>query len=772
MKDYLDSAGELLDKLALEVMMLEPKDIEGRGVVLNHLDEVSGLFKDAGRHVFADLARGMRSIAEKLASGEHPEPEQGMKQIEDGISLFQEILREVDDVEACSKKIKKYLCESGLPDNAAAGDEPVESGDDLVEKQDPDTAQDEDYPAEKQDADLSQDEDDLAEKQDMDLAKDKELIEGFIAESREHLDTVEVNVLSLEQDPENLDLLNAIIGPFHTIKGISGFLNLTDINRLAHEVENLLEDAANQKLIVDESLTDLILDAADLMKAMVSHLGQELNIGFAQEPDFRFDDFLDHLRDVQVGKAKVEVENKTQPLPMADGTDTGEILLEKGAVTTRDVEEALEKQVWSEKKIGELLMEDKRATARDVVRALRDQKKLRVDRAPEVSTAFAKVDTEKLDNMVDMVGELVINQAMLGQNISGLVDRDKKLYGNLAQLDRITSEIQRVSMSLRMIAIKQTFQKMIRLVRDLSRKSGKLVNLEMIGEDTEMDRNMVDEIYDPLVHLVRNSIDHSIETPDVRRAMGKPETGTVALKAYHKGGNIVIEISEDGKGLDREKIINKAVERKLIGSGDKLSEQEIFNLILRPGFSTAEKVSDVSGRGVGLDVAKRAVDKMRGKLEIQSVKDQGTTILMRLPLTMAIIDGIIVRAGDRDFIIPTASVIESIRPDRSAYNNVANRGEMIRIRDSLFPLVRLHSLFDFDSQHKDPWEAIVVLAESDERRKCLLVDDLIGKQEVVIKSLGERLKKVKGLAGCAILADGRVGLILDVPGLFELSEKK
>ena len=754
MKDCLDIAGELLDKLALEVVMLEPKDAGGRGAVLNRLDEVSGLFKDAGRNAFADLAMGMRSIAEKLASGE--QPEQCMKKIEEGISLFQEVLREADDVEACSKKIENYLSESGLPDSADDGDEPMESGDDLVEKKD---------------ADLARVEDDLAEKQDMDLAQDKELIEGFIAESREHLDTVEVNVLSLEQDPENLDLLNAIIGPFHTIKGISGFLNLTDINRLAHEVETLLEDAGNQKLIVDESFTDLILDAVDLMKAMVSHIGQELDIGFAQDADYRLDDFLDRMRDVQAGRAKVEVEDKTQPLPMADGTDTGEILLEKGAVTAREVEEALEKQILSDKKIGEILMEDKRATARDVVGALRDQKKLRVDRAPEVATAFAKVDTEKLDNMVDMVGELVINQAMLGQNLSGLVDRDKKLHSNLAQLDRITSEIQRVSMSLRMIAIKQTFRKMIRLVRDLSRKSGKLVNLEMIGEDTEIDRNMVDEIYDPLVHLVRNSIDHGIEPPDVRRAMGKPETGTVALKAYHKGGNIVIEISEDGRGLDREKIISRAVERKLIGSGDKLSEQEIRNLILRPGFSTAEKVSDVSGRGVGLDVARRAVDKMRGKLEIQSVKDQGTTILMKLPLTMAIIDGIIVRAGDRDFIIPTSSVIESIRPDRSACNNVANRGETIRIRDSLFPLVRLHSLFDFDSQHKDPWEAIVVLAESDERRKCLLVDDLVGKQEVVIKSLGERLKKVKGLAGCAILADGRVGLILDVPGLFELSEK-
>jgi two-component system chemotaxis sensor kinase CheA len=369
-----------------------------------------------------------------------------------------------------------------------------------------------------------------------------------------------------------------------------------------------------------------------------------------------------------------------------------------------------------------------------------------------------------------MVGELVITEAILDQDISTLVRENKKAHGNLAQLRRITSEIQKISMSMRMIPIKQTFQKMIRLVRDLSRKSNKLVNLEMIGEDTEIDRNMVDEIYDPLVHMVRNCIDHGIETPAVRKAMGKPETGTVTLKAYHKGGDIIIEISEDGKGLDREKIVRRAVERNLISSDDDLPDQEIYNLICKPSFSTAEKVTDVSGRGVGMDVVRRAVDRMRGKLEIQSMKGEGTTTLIKLPLTMAIIDGIIVRAGERSFIIPTASVVEFMRPDRSAYNRVADRGETIKIRDSLYPLVRLHSLLGFDPMHEDPWEAIVVVAEGDGRRKCLLVDELIGKQEVVIKGLGEQLKNVRGMAGGAILSDGRVGLILDVPGLFELSE--
>ncbi|MCK4389080.1 MAG: chemotaxis protein CheA [Desulfobacterales bacterium] len=738
MEDELSTAKDLLDKLALEVVIVEPDDVQGFGVVLNRLDEVIDLFTEAGKDTFSDLARTIKSIAEKLVLNDHPEPEQGIKQIEAGVSLFQEILRDAEDVEAASEKITTYLSECGLSDGAPTRGEVSETRNDLVEKRGGTI---------------------------LEIAQDRELVESFVMESLEHLGTIEVNVLTLEQDPENREVLDAIFRPFHTIKGVSGFLNLSDINRLAHEVESLLDDARNQILQVNETITDMVLDAVDLMKAMINHLNQALVTGMVEPTDFGLEAFLDRLREVQVGEVEKEIQRETERAPVGDGADTGNILIEKGLVAEQDVAEALEKQLGLDKRIGEILIEDKKVAARDVAGALRDQKKRRAGG----EAAFVKVDTQKLDNMVDMVGELVITQAMLARDMSGFVAQDKKLYGNLAQLGRITSEIQRTSMTLRMVPIKQTFQKMIRLVRDLSKKSGKLVTLEMIGEETEIDRNMVDEIYDPLIHMVRNSVDHGIETPEIRKAVGKPETGTVTLKAYHKGGNIVIEISDDGKGFDREKIIEKAVKRKLINSGENLSDQGVYGLIFQPGFSTAEEVTDVSGRGVGMDVVRRAVDKMRGKLEIHSVKDRGTRILMKLALTLAIIDGIIVRAGGRDFIIPTASVIESVRPEKSACITVANRGEMIKLRDTLHPLIRLHELFDFEPVHENPWEAIVAVAESDGQRKCILVDELVGKQEVVIKSLGEQLKKVKGMAGGAILADGRVGLILDVAGLFELS---
>ena len=753
MESYLSTARNLIDEFALELVLLEPKDVQGWGYILNHLDELVALTKNAGKAPLSDLAKGIKSIVEELVLGELLSPEQGIKQIGDGVALFQDILRDVDDIDAFSERIEMYLCDSGQSDDTPA---------------DPDVpANDE----ENESKGIS------VEKQIPDISKDKELIENFIIESLEHLATIEVDVLTLEQNPDNLDVINGIFRLFHTIKGVSGFLNLSDISRLAHHTEALLDDARNELLVVDDSITDVILDAVDLMKAMIEHLRQSLDTDTVEPADFGLETFLDRLNKLHAGEVEKEVPVESVYSPKADGTDTGSILIEKGIVSEQDVTEALEKQAGpppSYKKIGEILLEDKKVAAKDVAGALRDQKKIRGVPPSALKSAAVigsvKVETKKLDNMVDMVGELVITEAMLRQGMSNLVGQDKKLYTDLAQLGRITSDIQKISMSLRMVPIKQTFQKIIRLVRDLSKKSGKLVKLEMVGEETEIDRNMVDEIYDPLVHMVRNSIDHGIEAPDKRKAMGKSETGKVILKAYHKGGNIVIHISDDGRGLDREKVIQKAIERNLISSSDDLSDQDIYDLILQPGFSTAEKVTDVSGRGVGMDVVKRVLDKLRGKVEIHSVKDQGTTILMKMPLTLAIIDGIMVRAGDRDFIIPTVSVVEFLKPDRSAHSCVVNSGEMIKIRDRLHPLIRLHKIFGFDPVHENPWEAIVVVTESEGRRKCVLVDELIGKQEVVIKSLGERVKNVKGMAGGAILADGRVGLILDVAGLFELSE--
>ncbi|RLB86538.1 MAG: chemotaxis protein CheA, partial [Deltaproteobacteria bacterium] len=340
----------------------------------------------------------------------------------------------------------------------------------------------------------------------------------------------------------------------------------------------------------------------------------------------------------------------------------------------------------------------------------------------------------------------------------------------LNQLHQISSMLQKTAMSMRMVPIKNTFQKMVRLVRDLARSSGKKVSLEMKGEETEIDRNVVEELYEPMVHMIRNAVDHGIEPPEQRLAKGKPEKGTIELLAYQRGGSIIIEIRDDGRGLDKEKILSKAIDKGIISGVEQLSESEIYNLIFKPGFSTSETVTEISGRGVGMDVVKKALEKLRGRVEIKSKPDKGSTFIITLPLTLAIIDGIIVRVAEQRYIIPALGILKSFRPNPNDYSTVEGKGEMIMVRGELVPLVRLHHLFELSERTIKPWEGLAVLIGNENEKLCLLVDELVGKEEVVIKTLGEALKNVKGLAGGAILGDGRVGLILDIPGLFAIAK--
>jgi two-component system chemotaxis sensor kinase CheA len=320
-------------------------------------------------------------------------------------------------------------------------------------------------------------------------------------------------------------------------------------------------------------------------------------------------------------------------------------------------------------------------------------------------------------------------------------------------------------MSMRMVPIKSTFQKMIRLVRDLCKKSGKEAVLEMKGEDTEMDRNMVEEIYEPLVHMIRNSIDHGIEPPVERQRLGKNPEGTIVIAAEQKGGNILIDVKDDGRGLDADKIRAKALDRKIISTEDQLDQKAIYDLIFHPGFSTKEVITDVSGRGVGMDVVKKSVEGLRGKIEVFIYPGKGSHFQFKLPLTMAIIDGMIVRVGTERYIVPTISLKESFRPDKEAYLTVHGKGETIRVRDTLMPLVRLHELFGVEPRFRDPWDGLLLVVNEDGASYCLLADEIVGRQEVVIKSLGSSLQNVAGVSGGVILGDGRVALIIDVKGV-------
>ncbi|RPI77994.1 MAG: chemotaxis protein CheA, partial [Desulfobacteraceae bacterium] len=480
----------------------------------------------------------------------------------------------------------------------------------------------------------------------------------------------------------------------------------------------------------------------------------QLEQGAVQKTEVLYEPLIERIEQV----LSEETEIGSKPL--------GEILIRKGAVTSEDVQGGLAKQKEDpEKKIGEILIEEKKAEPKEVLSALRDQKKFSHGNID----LHVKVDTKKLDNLVDLTGELVINQSILRQNQWILGVKDQKLYHTLNQLNQITSSLQRTAMSLRMVPIRSTFQKMVRLVRDLAKNSGKEVALEMIGEETEIDRNVVEELYEPMVHMIRNAVDHGLELPGIREQNGKNRKGTVSLQAYHRGGNIVIEIEDDGRGLNKEKIVSKAKEKNLIHDESKMSEAEIYNLIFAPGFSTAEKVTDVSGRGVGMDVVKKAIEKLRGRVEINSRPGQGSKFIISLPLTLAIIEGMLVRVGRERYIIPALMILESFRPEKKQYTTVEGKAELILSRGKLIPLVRLDRIFGVPSDSAEPWDGLVVSVEYDGEQRCLLLDELLGKEEVVIKSLGEGMKEIKGIAGGAIMGDGKVGLILDISGIFEIA---
>ena len=382
------------------------------------------------------------------------------------------------------------------------------------------------------------------------------------------------------------------------------------------------------------------------------------------------------------------------------------------------------------------------------------------------AAAVIRVQTAKLDYLMDMVGEMVITQSLIRHNPAFASVQNPKLASDLSQLTRITGEVQRTTMAMRMITVGQVFQRSSRLVRDLSRKAGKQVKLEIIGEETEVDKTIAEELTDPLLHMVRNSCDHGVETPEERIAAGKNPTARIKLAAYHQGGQIVIEIADDGRGLARDKILAKAVQKGLIEPNAHLSEQEIFNLIFEPGFSTAAQITELSGRGVGMDVVRRNIQKLRGRIDIQSKVGQGTTFFLKLPLTLAIIEGLVVGVGPHRYIVPIYAVRELISPKPETISTVHGRNEMAMVRDRVLPVLRLSKRFGVTPKSEDACQSLLVVTECQDQQFCLLVDEVLGKQEVVIKSLGETLKDVPGITGGAILGDGRVGLILDLEGVF------
>ncbi len=561
-----------------------------------------------------------------------------------------------------------------------------------------------------------------------DLGENRELLTEFHHEASDHLLQIEAAVLALERQPDDPEALNSIFRSFHTIKGNAGFLGLAPMHALAHEIESLLDLARKRRLRLNPTIVTSILRGRDALLALNRQIEAALEDGRQPEAAVAVGGLIAEVRSLAAGASPAGGEGPGGRAAGAGPAEGGPGRKGPGAG-------------------GE-------APAQPV---------------PAVSgpSRTVRVATEKLDSLMDVVGELVIVQSQLLETARRAGGSSPPLQRDVAQLARITKELQNTAMSLRMIPIKPVFQKMERLARDLAGECGKRVNFTTSGEDTELDRTVVEEIGDPLVHMVRNALDHGLEPPEERQALGKPEAGEVRLRACYQGGSVVVELQDDGRGIDPEKVLARARRLGLAAADAALSREEILGLIFLPGFSTAEKVTAVSGRGVGMDVVKRNIEKLRGKIEISSEVGRGSIFQVKLPLTMAIIDGLIVRVGDDRFILPSTSVQMALRPTRENVVRVQGSGEVLELHGRLMPLHRLNRRFGIPARAREPWDGIVVILESSGRVCALLVDEMLSKQEVVIKNLGGFFQGLPGVAGGAILGDGGIALILDPAALLQ-----
>jgi two-component system, chemotaxis family, sensor kinase CheA len=660
---------------------------------------------------------------------------------------------------------------------------------------------------------------------DMDM---KEIHAVFFEESLEGLDAMEAGLLSLEpgngNDPE---IINTIFRAAHSIKGGAATFGFLAISNFTHGVETLLDQVRGGERAVSEELVEVLLASVDAIRNMLASLEDNADIDpmAVAELQKQIDDllaedspaptvatsgggggrgwhihFAPHEDILRTGNEPVRIFRELETLgelsvqPSLSKAVDFETLDPENCYTTwelelrGDIERGKIEEIFDwvvgqcDLEITEIAPEAVSAAATPKPTAVK--KESNTPDAPAASAAPTKqanaakesgsirVSIDKIDSLLNLVGELVITQSMLARY--GDTDRGGKeaqgLRDGLLVLERHTRELQESAMQIRMLPIGASFSRFKRLVRDISSKLGKKVELKLSGENTELDKTVLEKMSDPLVHLVRNSLDHGIEMPDVRKAAGKPEVGTLHLSAYHEGGNIVIQVEDDGAGLNKERIFAKAVERGIVSASDQLTDDQINNLIFQPGFSTADAVSDLSGRGVGMDVVRRNITDLGGRIDVQSKPGQGSCLKIRLPLTLAILDGQLVAVGNDVYIFSLLSIVETVLVFPSEINGLVGKGSVYRLRDEYIPVIRLRDAFKLntDTSPKTYLERegeLLVVVESDGKKMGLFVDELLDQQQVVIKSLEENYMPVKGLAGATILGDGNVALIIDVPSL-------
>ncbi|NOR42820.1 MAG: chemotaxis protein CheA, partial [Gammaproteobacteria bacterium] len=649
----------------------------------------------------------------------------------------------------------------------------------------------------------------------------------FFEEAVEGIEVMEKELLNLHLGECDSELINTIFRAAHSIKGSASTFGFEAIGQFTHKIETILDNLRNSELEITQDLISVLLSSVDCLSNMLTqekageiHDAKKIrsvaalldeftsqaenkaqlepqlvttaesssNISDETEdkpeekwkisffPDEKLfytgNDPLRLIRELQT-LGKISVETVSEKLPELDQLDVhnchlGWHIQLQGSINQQQIEEVF---AWVE---GDCKLEIRNQTEHRVTPDRRSNLATSGRRKSDKEQRSIRVSTDKVDEMLNLVGELVITQSILNsicrdQNL----ETSEKLQQCLEQLERNTRDLQEQTMSIRMLPVDNAFQRIPRIVHDLSLAQGKNINLELSGKSTELDKTILEKIGDPLVHLVRNAIDHGIESPEERSACGKQEQGTISIKAEHEGGYIVLRISDDGKGIDPEKILNKAINNNIVSANDDLSKAQILNLIFQPGFSTAEVISDVSGRGVGMDVVKQNITDLGGTVEVWSEKGVGSSFTLRLPLTLAILDGQIVRVGDQTFIIPLHAITETLMFDAENTSTVAGRSELYQYRDKYISIIHLDKLLNTSSASDTETEAtntksnLLVVCDTGEKHAGILVDDVIGQQQVVIKSLERNYNIVPGIAGATILGDGSVALILDVLNLDE-----
>ncbi len=646
----------------------------------------------------------------------------------------------------------------------------------------------------------------------------KEIFEEFMAEADEILETLDQELVELEDNPEDKELLNKIFRGMHTLKGGAGFLGLTSVIDLAHKIETIFDKLRNDEIKLDSNKMDIILEGIDALKNSIYSLKEQNEIPDIEE----ISDLLKKLDTILNQENPEPSSNSTQEATKKEAKEENEepkdsdieiifnedvdpkiqeiikkypnknfkeildeIILLPPDERDMDLIEKIDKLIAEGKDVKDLIKEIKKAQPKEEVKPQQSEKKESQKQIQKSSKKLVKhnkkeenetirVDINRVEVLMNLVGELVLDRNRIIKLSSTVSNTDKEsekieeLNEAIEGMSRSVSDLQEAVMKLRMQPVKRIFSKFPRIVRDLARKLGKNIKLEMEGEDTEIDRSILNKLEDPLIHLVRNSIDHGIEPPEIRKAFGKDPEGKIKLSALQEGDRIIISIEDDGKGLDTEIIKNKAIQKGLITpeQAENMDDKDIYELIFLPGFSTAQKVSDLSGRGVGMDVVASAVNSLRGSIEVDSQKGKGTKITMKLPLTVAIIRTLMVGSNERVFAIPIFSVSEIIQYDSTSIKDVGHYKSLM-LRDEVFLLFDLNELFDLKTKEEPKF---IIIVNVGEKNIAIAVNELYGEEEIVIKPLGKLLSDVKGIAGATITGDGRVVLILDINSL--ISDKK